>query len=80
MTAILYTVQKKLLLDCATRNNPIHPFEFTYLITIILFVLYGLTFKYLKIDFFPIAKEIRLVYVLRCIIGMMCNLTFLLSL
>lgn len=80
LTACLYTIQKMLLLDCASRNNPIHPFEFTYLITLILFVLYGLTFKFLKVDFFPIPKQIRVVYILRCVIGMMCNLTFLLSL
>jgi len=46
----------------------------------ILFVLYGLTFMYLKVDFFPIPKEVRTVYILRCVIGMMCNLSFLISL
>ena len=67
-------------MDCAKRNNPIHPFEFTYLITLLLFILYGVTFKCLKVDFYPIPKEVRTVYILRCVIGMMCNLSFLLSL
>ena len=36
--------------------------------------------KYLKADLFPLPKEVRGTYLLRCIIGMMCNLSFLFSL
>jgi len=80
LSSILYTIQKLLMMDCQERKNPIHPFELTYWLTLILFVMYGLTFHYLGASFFPIPKEVRLTYVCRCVIGMMCNLSFLVSL
>lgn len=36
--------------------------------------------SYFNEDFFPIPKGVRFTYVVRCVIGMMCNLCFLLSL
>ncbi len=36
--------------------------------------------KYLKADLFPLPKGVRGTYIIRCVVGMMCNLTFLFSL
>jgi drug/metabolite transporter (DMT)-like permease len=78
--AVQYTSQKLLLQRSLEDGNPISPNEWTYWITLILLVLDLLAMVYLKADFFPLPKEVRATYILRCIVGMMCNLTFLFSL
>ena len=78
--AVQYISQKVLLADSIARGNPINPNEWTYWITLILLFLDLLAMKYLKADLFPLPKGVRATYILRCVVGMMCNLTFLFSL
>ena len=80
LQSFMYTSQKLLLQRSLEDGNPINPNEWTYWTTLILLTLNLLTMKYLKADLFPLPKEVRATYILRCVVGMMCNLTFLFSL
>ena len=62
------------------NGNPIAPFEWTYWIALLMLVMCLLTMKFLKQDLLPIPSKIRLTYIIRCVVGTMCNHCFLLSL
>lgn len=76
----LYILQKVLMADSLARGNPINPNEMTYFVSIILMVMF-LTKMYFHGDnFFPMPKNVRVTYIIRCLVGSTCNLTFLFSL
>ena len=78
--ALSYITQKILLATSKETNNPIHPFEWLYWISLILLVLFLFWMQFvLKESLFPIPKNVRFTYLVRCFIGMLCNLFFLLS-
>jgi drug/metabolite transporter (DMT)-like permease len=76
----MFIAQKILLASSIERGNPIHPLEWTYIVAMLMLVMNLATMKLLKEDLYPIPKKIRTTYIVRCVVGMMCNLTFLLSL
>ena len=75
-----YLIQKILLQMSLESGNPIHPFEWTYFVCIIMFIIQFARMYYFNEEFFPIHKNVRITYIVRCVIGMMCNLSFLMSL
>ena len=72
--------QKLILSRTREEGNPIDPFEYTYWIMVLLGPLYILTMVLLKEDFFPIPKNVRGAFIIRCVTGAMCHVCFLLSL
>lgn len=79
-SATLNIGQKYILAKTIEKQNPIHAFEFTYMAMLYLLILYLLTLKFTKFEFFPLPKEVRGMFIVRCLSGALCHVCFLTSL
>ena len=73
-------LQKLLVYQTKLMGDPIHPFEWSYIIGLCLVPMCLLTVKYLKADIFPIPPAMRGAFFARCIFGFLNNSCFMLSL
>ena len=74
-----YILQKMLLATSLASGNPIHPFEWTYWVCLVMALIYVVVIKALKQSFFPIPKNVRGVFIGRVVFGLISNLSFLMA-
>jgi drug/metabolite transporter (DMT)-like permease len=79
-SALINVGQKYIVFKTAQEGNPMHVFEYTYSAMLYLAVLYLLTMKFTTLSFFPIPKDIRRAFIIRCIAGCMCHVCLMMSL
>jgi drug/metabolite transporter (DMT)-like permease len=56
-----------------------HAFEYTYSAMLLLFILYFLTMRFTNLSFFPIPKDVRKAFIIRCLGGCMCHVCLMMS-
>ena len=78
-SALINVGQKHIVFKTAQDGNPMHAFEYTYIAMLYLAVLYLLSMKFTNLGFFPIPKDIRKAFIIRCIAGCMCHVCLMMS-
>ena len=75
-----YILQKVILQRSEERKNPINAYETMYWICLMLLPMCLASLKFINESLFPIPKEVRAAFLMRCFFGMLANVIYIFSL